>query len=167
LAKIAHLQAAAILADGDPAFVLDVPGILEKIKALPVQEAARIQDQPGHAVMVVDDSLTTRKLMEGILSAEGYRVVPAGSGDQALEIMETDKVDLFVVDIEMPGLDGFELSERIRRSRQYQATPIIILSTRGSDADKQKGMAVGANAYIVKSTFDQEEFLATVGSLIS
>jgi two-component system chemotaxis sensor kinase CheA len=167
LAKIAHLQAAAILADGDPAFVLDVPGILEKIKALPLQKAARMRDRPGHAVMVVDDSLTSRRLIEGMLSAEGYRVVAAGSGDQSLELMETDDVDLFVVDIEMPGLDGFELSQRIRGSRRYRATPIIILSTRGSDADKQKGMAVGANAYIVKGTFDQEEFLATVGSLIS
>jgi chemotaxis protein histidine kinase CheA len=99
LANIAHLQAAAILDDGDPAFVLDVPGILEKIKALPLQEKARKQDPPAHAVMVVDDSLTSRRLIEGVLSAEGYRVIAAGSGDQALELMEIDEVDLFVVDI--------------------------------------------------------------------
>jgi chemotaxis protein histidine kinase CheA len=167
LAKIAHLQAAAILEDGDPAFVLDVPGILETIKALPLRKKAHMQDRPGHAVMVVDDSLTSRRLIERMLSAEGYRVVAAGSGDQALELMEIDDVDLFVVDIEMPGLDGFELSQRIRGNRRYRAAPIIILSTRGSDADKQKGLAVGANAYIVKGTFDQEEFLATVGSLMS
>jgi DNA-binding response OmpR family regulator len=66
----------------------------------------------------------------------------------------------------MPGLDGFQLSQRIRGNRRYRAAPIIILSTRGSDADKQKGLAVGANAYVVKGTFDQEAFLATVGSLI-
>jgi two-component system chemotaxis sensor kinase CheA len=167
LADIAHVQAAAILDDGDPAFVLDVTGILETIKTLPPREAARTQDRPGLAVMVVDDSLTSRRLIESILSAEGYRVVAAGSGDQALQLMETDDLDLFVVDIEMPGLDGFELSQRIRGNRRYRTAPIIILSTRGSDADKHKGLAVGANAYIVKGAFDQEEFLATVGGLIS
>jgi chemotaxis protein histidine kinase CheA/ActR/RegA family two-component response regulator len=167
LARIAHLQAAAIMADGDPAFVLDLPGILEKIKALPGQDAAHLKDRPGPVVMVVDDSLTARRLMAGILGAQGYRVVTAGSGDEALEIMGTEQVALFVVDIEMPGLDGFELSARIRGNQRYGATPIIILSTRGSEEDKQKGMAVGANAYFVKGGFDQETFLATVESEIS
>jgi CheY-like chemotaxis protein len=167
LADIDHLQAAAIMGDGDPAFVLDLSGILEKIKVLPVPDAAHFTVRPDHVVMVVDDSLTSRSLIAGILSAKGYRVVSAGSGEEALEIMETDEVDLFVVDIEMPGLDGFELSERIRGNRRYGATPIIILSTRGSEKDKQKGLAVGANAYMVKGSFDQEEFLATVGSQIS
>lgn len=167
LCKIAHLMATTISADGNPAYVLDTPSILEAIKFLPVQTTARENDKPVPTVMVVDDSLTTRRLIEEILGAEGYRILPAGSGEQALGILETEKVDLFVVDIEMPGLDGFELSKRIRGSGEYQTVPIVILSTHGSDADKRKGMVAGANAYIVKSTFDQEAFLATVGSLIS
>lgn len=167
LKKMDHLHAATILSDGDPAFVLDVPSLLEKVKTLPAKEEASVQGRPRPTVMVVDDSMTARRLIEGILSPEGYRVTLARSGQEALEMMEKDNVDLFVIDIQMPGIDGFELSERIRSSQQYRAAPIVILSTRGSDADKRRGIAVGANAYIVKGTFDQEEFLTTVGSLVA
>jgi CheY-like chemotaxis protein len=117
--------------------------------------------------MVVDDSLTSRQLIKEILRAAGYRVAVADSGRKALEIMATESIDLFVIDIEMPGMDGFELSQAIRRSDRYKQAPIVILSTRGSDLDKRRGIDVGANAYIVKGVFDQQEFLSTLASFAS
>jgi len=166
LKKIRSINAATILENGDPAFVLDIADIFERIKGVPAKISAPSAACISSKVLVVDDSLTTRTLIEGILKCEGYGVKLAQSGEEALQILDKDSFGLAVVDIEMPGMNGFELSAKIRQSPKDGETPIIILSSLASDRDKHKGIEVGANAYIVKGAFDQTTFLETVEGLV-
>ena len=164
--KIRCVNAATILENGDPAFVLDIKGIFERITEIPTKREGKQLEATPPSVLVVDDSLTTRTLIDGILKGERYLVRLAKSGEEALDILENESFDLAMLDVEMPGINGFELAQKIRESPKDGDTPIVILSSRGGDADKRRGIEVGANAYIVKGAFDQGAFLETVKSLI-
>jgi two-component system chemotaxis sensor kinase CheA len=117
-------------------------------------------------LLVVDDSITTRTLEKSILEAAGYEVVTAADGEAGWKLLQEQDVDLVITDIEMPRMDGFELTEAIRRSKRSHELPVILISARCSDPDKARGIEVGADAYIVKSTFDQKELLETLGQLL-
>lgn len=166
LKKIEHVSFSTILENGDPALVLNIDKIFDRIKKIPERETEQKPETSPPDILVVDDSLTTRTLIDGILKGEGYSVLLAHSGEEALSILEKDSIDLAIVDIEMPGMNGFELSLKIRQNHKDKDVPIVILSSLASDTDKRKGIEVGANAYIVKGAFDQETFLETVGSFI-
>ncbi|HUT55165.1 MAG TPA: hybrid sensor histidine kinase/response regulator [bacterium] len=173
LARAPLLSGATILRKGEPALILNVfdifaeagriegKGILEMI-------AAREKQERPPRVLVVDDSITTRTIEKNILEREGYEVVTAVSGEEALvEVERSDPMfDVFVVDVDMPGIDGFDLTERLRAGAKTKAIPVIIVTSRTSDEDKRRGIAVGAQAYIVKGSFDQNVLLDTVKSLI-
>jgi two-component system chemotaxis sensor kinase CheA len=117
--------------------------------------------------LVVDDSITTRTLEKNILEAAGYEVKLATDGEQALTAMVTDGLpDLVVSDINMPRLDGFGLTERIKQDERYADIPVILVTSLDSPADKERGIGVGADAYIVKSSFDQNNLLETIGQLV-
>jgi len=168
LNNIKHLRSSTILENGRPAFVINVVHIFEQIRSIPRKEFSTkpsIQKQPAN-ILVVDDSLTTRTLITNILHEKGYHVKYAKSGFEAIELILINSFQLIVTDIEMPEMDGFELSKRIRSTDTYANVPIIILSSLSDDAIKRKGIAVGANAYIVKNNFDKQHFLNTVESLI-
>ena len=98
--------------------------------------------------------------------AAGYEVVTAADGEAGWKLLQEQDVDLVITDIEMPRMDGFELTEAIRRSKRFHELPVILISARSSDRDKARGIEVGADAYIVKSTFDQKELLETLGQLL-
>ena len=164
--KIGCIRSSTILKNGDPAFVLDIGEIFERVKVMSSKEAVKIQEEKIPSILVVDDSLTTRALINGILRGEGFSVQLAQSGEEAMDILEKDSFDLALVDIQMPHMNGFELSQKIRQSLKHRDTPIVILSSLASEEDKRRGIEVGANAYIVKSNFDQESFLETVASFI-
>jgi two-component system, chemotaxis family, sensor kinase CheA len=166
LGEIKSAQYSTILENGDPAFILNLLYIFDFIKGMPATVEAHESESPSLSILVTDDSLTTRTLISTILKKEGFHVTLSTSGEETLEILEKDSFDLFLNDVEMPGINGFELSEKIRRNKKHKDTPIIILSSLASDDDKQQGIEVGANAYIVKSRFDQEIFLETILSLI-
>jgi CheY-like chemotaxis protein len=117
-------------------------------------------------VLVVDDSVNTREIEKSILEAYGYRVVMAGDGEEAWEKTRDELYDLVITDVEMPRLDGFSLTERLRADERYQHVPVIIVTSRQKDEDRKRGVAVGADAYIVKGAFDQSNLLETVRSLI-
>jgi len=115
---------------------------------------------------VVDDSITTRIMEKSILEASGYNVELAVSGEEAEEKIAKKDYRLVVTDIEMPGMDGFELTRRMRALEKTKDTPIIIVTSLASDEDKRRGIEVGAQAYIIKGTFDQTVLLNTVRSLV-
>ncbi|MBF0225075.1 MAG: response regulator [Desulfobacterales bacterium] len=167
LKNINFVNFAAILENGDPAFVLDISDIFEKIKglkeSLPFEEAP---ERPSPSILVVDDSLTTRSLIKGILEGEGYKVQLAQSAEDALALIEKMRFDLILTDVEMPGINGFELSHKIRQGKSHKDTPIVILTSLPSDSDKRRGISVGANAYIVKGSFEQQSFLETIESFV-
>jgi CheY-like chemotaxis protein len=126
--------------------------------------AALTEERRLH-VLVVDDSINTREIEKSILEAYGYVVELAEDGMEALEKAREFKYDIIVTDIEMPRLDGFSLTEMLRKDETYKDTPVIIVTSRGKEEDKRRGIAVGANAYIVKGTFEQSNLLETIQNL--
>jgi chemotaxis protein histidine kinase CheA len=150
--------------------VLNVATILEaakEMKGLKRDRKKTLEEEKRVInILVVDDSINTREIEKSILEAYGYRVTLADDGLEALEKAQKFKYDLIITDIEMPHLDGFSLTEKLRKDNQYKNTPIIIVTSREREEDKRKGIQVGADAYIIKGAFDQSNLLETVQSLI-
>ena len=116
---------------------------------------------------MVDDSLTTRMLEQSILELAGYEVDMATSGEEALEKAAARRYALFLVDVEMPGMDGFTFVERTRADAALRQTPAILVSSRSSPEDRRRGQQVGALDYMVKSEFDQNDLLERIGKLVA
>jgi two-component system chemotaxis sensor kinase CheA len=118
-------------------------------------------------ILIVDDSITTRTLEKNILEAVGYRVELATDGQEALSVVDKAGIpDLVVSDILMPRMDGFELTEQLKNDARTAHVPVILVSSLDSPADKTRGIEVGADAYIVKSRFEQGNLLETIEQLI-
>ena len=167
----AHVQAdaailgAALDAEGQPGLVLDPAGLVEAAS----RGARRAEDAPRpprHPILVVDDSLTTRMLEQSILESAGYEVELAVSAEDALERCRRRRFGLFVVDVEMPGMDGYEFVRTTRADAGASSTPAILVTSRGAPEDRQRGLDAGASAYIVKGEFDQNRLLATIEELL-
>lgn len=117
-------------------------------------------------VLVVDDSLNTREIEKDVLEAHGYHVTLAEDGlDGLRKAMEND-FDAVLTDVEMPNMDGFSLTASLRQEEKYRHTPIVIITSREKEADKQRGVQVGADAYIVKGDFDQSKLVDTLRALL-
>jgi two-component system chemotaxis sensor kinase CheA len=160
----AVVAGAALDAEGNPRLVLDPAGLLAAIAsgAAASQAAGRLERAP---ILVVDDSLTTRMLEQSILQSAGYEVELAVSAEEALEKARARRFGLFVVDVEMPGMDGFEFV-RVTRADPRTAAPAILVTSRGAPEDRQRGLDAGASAYVVKSEFDQGRLLAKIEELL-
>lgn len=150
--------------------VLHVPELIRQ--AHEIAEPGRLRpvarEEHTATVLVVDDSINTREIEKSILEAYGYAVVTAEDGQDALEKTRESETlyDLVITDVEMPRLDGFSFTERLRADERYRHVPVIIVTSREKDEDKRRGIQVGANAYIVKGAFDQSNLIDTVRSLI-
>jgi two-component system chemotaxis sensor kinase CheA len=116
--------------------------------------------------VVADDSVTTRTLERVILESAGYEVRTAANGGQALALVQAGGCDAVVSDVQMPVLDGFTLCERLRADARFRDVPVVLVTALGSRSDRERGVAVGADAYIVKGEFDQETLLATLRRLL-
>ena len=117
-------------------------------------------------MLVVDDSLTTRMLEQSILESAGYEVHVAASAEEGLAKAAQQAFGIFIVDVEMPGIDGFEFVTRTRADPVLRAVPAVLLTSRESDDDKRRGREAGASAYIVKGEFDQGVLLQTIRGLV-
>jgi two-component system chemotaxis sensor kinase CheA len=157
----------AIDLDGNPRLVLDPHGLV-----------AAARDDPGAGglppeefesrlpILVVDDSLTTRMLERSILESAGYEVDLAASAEEGLQMAQARDYGLFLTDIDMPGLNGFEFVEHTRADPALAGVPAILVSSRASAEDRRRGELAGAAAYVVKGEFNQEELLAHIRRLI-
>jgi two-component system chemotaxis sensor kinase CheA len=141
-------------ADGNPQLVLDPAGLLalgERDRSLvPVPTPQR-----RAPILVVDDSLTTRMLEQSILESAGYDVELATSAEEALSKARDRRYSFFVVDVEMPGMSGFEFVAATRADPVLRDIPAILVTSRNAPEDRKLGHDVGAKAYVVKSEFDQ------------
>jgi two-component system chemotaxis sensor kinase CheA len=167
----AYLSGAAILAGGEVALVLNPLVLLEA--GLEARQHPRISpadetgvESSGPAILVVDDSITTRTLEQSILEAAGYHVYTAVDGADAWRLLQEQECDLVVSDVEMPRMDGFALCEAVRASRRLRSLPIVLVTALESAEQRARGLEVGADAYLAKSSFDQEELLQTIRQLI-
>jgi twitching motility two-component system response regulator PilG len=116
-------------------------------------------------ILVVDDSSTIRRSAETMLAAEGYDVVTAENGFEALSMVARHSPDLIFVDIMMPRLDGYQTCALIKQNSEFKATPVVMLSSKDGLFDKAKGRIVGSDQYITKP-FSKEELLGTIKTLV-
>jgi two-component system chemotaxis sensor kinase CheA len=135
-------------------------------RALPEPSAAAAAPDRPATVLVVDDSAVTRTLEKGILETAGYQVRVAQDGAAALDLLQREPCDLIVTDVEMPRMDGFTLTERVRADERLRDLPVVLVTSLDSEDDRRRGVEVGADAYIVKGAFDQDRLLETIGRLI-
>ncbi|MBF0262680.1 MAG: response regulator [Magnetococcales bacterium] len=149
--------------------VLHAPGLLERARRLRGGQVTLVPERRGSGhdrVLVVDDSLNTREIEKDMLEACGFRVTLAEDGLDGLRHALSEEFDAVLTDVEMPGMDGFSLTERLRREERYRDKPIIILTSRDREEDKQRGMRAGADAYIVKGDFSQGNLVDTLRTLL-
>ncbi len=174
--RLPAVAGAGVQPDGSILLVLEAAGLIERARRMDngdrSQEAAsgggREEPVPQRAasILVVDDALTVRELQRSIFENAGYRVRVAINGEEALVEISHERPDLVLTDVQMPRMDGFELTEAIRKQPALASLPVIILTSRGSDEDRRRGLDVGADGYIVKSGFDQAALLSAVERLL-
>jgi chemosensory pili system protein ChpA (sensor histidine kinase/response regulator) len=154
LSRVPGVAGATVLADGRIALIVNPVQLAQRsASSAPTQPAApavAVSTPTGPVIMVVDDSLTVRKITSRLLEHEGYRVVTAKDGVDALEQMREVLPDVMLVDIEMPRMDGFDLTRIVRRDPRTQAIPIIIISSRTADKHRSHAAQIGANAFLGK-----------------
>jgi two-component system chemotaxis sensor kinase CheA len=169
LKSVQYISGATILREGEPALILNVFDIFQAAEmetGKGIRQEVEAAERPPKRILVVDDSITSRIVEKNILERAGYVVDVAVDGQEAIDMIRDKDYHLFVIDIEMPKIDGFELTRRIREMEKTQEVPAVIVTSRASDQDKRRGIEVGAQAYIVKGSFDQTVLIDTVKRLI-
>ena len=150
--------------------VLHAPALLDMAHRVRTQavhvEAAHHAELRHYHVLVVDDSLNTREIEKDVLEAHGYQVTLAEDGLDGLKKAMDGEFDAVLTDVEMPNMDGFSLTARLRQEEKYRHKPIIIITSREKEEDKRRGVQVGADAYIVKGDFDQSSLVDTLRALL-
>lgn len=159
------IAGAAFRDEGAPCLVLDPRVVCDLVRA-GVRGPTPVAPAPTPPILVVDDSLTTRMLERSILESAGYEVDVAVSAEDALEKALRRSYGLFVVDVEMPGMNGFEFVTHTRADPRLQHVPAILVTSLASRDHRRRGKEAGASAYIVKGEFDQQELLTTIRDLI-
>jgi two-component system chemotaxis sensor kinase CheA len=147
-------------ADGHPQIVLDPEEAAARARRQPAPQV--VAASPPKSVLIVDDSLTTRMLEQSILESAGFRAEMAVSGEEGLLKAHQNPYDLFLVDVEMPGMDGFTFVERTLADPDLRGIPSILVTSRDAPEDRRRGMECGARHYVVKSEFDQDDLLAAI-----
>ena len=169
LAGVHGYLGGAILGDGRVALLLDPVALVRPPRrVLPRDEQVSTPATPiAPKVLVVEDSFTVRELQRSILEAAGYRVETARDGSEAFScLLRDDEIVLVLTDLEMPEMDGVELTRAIRDDPVRNSTPIVILTSRSDEGDRRRGLDAGADAYMVKRSFDQHALLETVERLV-
>ncbi len=166
LQGLRFFSGASVLGDGSIVPILDQGDLLDALKDGRSFTLQSSDDGKQKSILAVDDSITSRMLIKNILEASGYNVVSAVDGADAYAKVTAAPFDLVVSDVEMPKMNGFELTTQIRATDGVADIPVILVTSLESVADKEKGVIAGANAYIVKRSFDQTNLLDTVARLI-
>jgi two-component system, chemotaxis family, sensor kinase CheA len=169
LRRVPYFAGCALMEDGDIALILSAAELAENALLAPTRRpliAAAAPEVARKRLLVADDSVTTRTLEKAILEEAGYEVRLAADGHQAWRILQKETIDLVVADVEMPGMDGFTLTETLRHSAGLRRIPVVLVTSLSSDRDRARGLEAGANAYIVKSGFDRKSLLEAVGQLL-
>lgn len=167
LVRVRHVAGAGVLGTGELALILRPADLLRAVRdAVPAAEATRREESRPLAVLVVDDSITTRTMEKNLLEASGYKVQVAADGLEAWAALKSDRFDLVVSDVDMPRLNGFDLTSRIRADPKLAELPVVLVTALETREDKERGIEVGANAYVIKSGFDQSKLLEIIRRLI-
>lgn len=167
LGRVELLSGAAFDVQGDPLPVLDPKHLLlAAAQARVVRGVAAVERVQQLPILVIDDSLTTRMLEQSILESAGYEVDLASSGEEGLRKAKAGHYSLFIVDVEMPGMNGFEFVERVRSDPALRSVRVMMVTSLSSAADRRRGATARVDAYIVKGEFDQKHFVEKVAELV-
>lgn len=173
LSRVRNVAGATLLGNGHVAPILNVIDLLAsaiKMSAFTTQQGATVDSVSAAArvrsILVAEDSITTRTLLKNILESAGYRVSTAVDGMDALTKLKSDRFDIVVSDVEMPRMNGFDLTASIRAHKNLKNLPVILVTALASREDRERGIDVGADAYIVKGSFDQSNLLEVLQKLI-
>jgi two-component system chemotaxis sensor kinase CheA len=179
LRRVRNVAGATILGTGEVCMVLNPDDLVKSVTGRRGDGAtgrqgntATEQDCSSRPVssrsrlLLAEDSITTRTQMRRILEGAGYEVVTAVDGADAFAKLSAGEFDGVVSDIEMPNMDGLQLTARIRQDPRHKELPVILVTSLASEEDRRRGIEVGANAYITKSTFDQSVLLETLRRLV-
>lgn len=171
LSRVRNIAGATVLGSGLIAPILNVADLLKSarkisnVAALAAPESAAVPAET-RKVLIVEDSITSRMLLKSILESAGYNVKTAVDGMEAFTLLRAEDFDLVVSDVEMPRLNGFDLTSKIRTDRKLADLPVVLVTALETREDRERGIDVGANAYIVKGSFDQSNLLEAVRRLI-
>lgn len=172
LGKIQDVSAAAFLDDGRPVLILDGEDLLlSSERSIASAQYGGEVDRTNNAseekrILVIDDSLTVREVERSLLSDLGYSVDVAVDGVDGWNALKKNAYDLIVTDIDMPRMNGIELTRELRQDTQYKDVPIVVVSYKDREEDMQRGMEAGADRYLTKGSFVDQSFAECVRDLI-
>jgi len=171
LSRVKNIAGATILGSGKVVPILNVHDLIKSTSKFSVagpmiKTTDDEKEDTTRTILVAEDSITSRMLIQNILESAGYIVKTAVDGFDAYTIFKTEEFDLVVSDIEMPRMNGFELTQKIREDKKQGETPVVLVTSLQSPEDRKRGIDAGANAYIVKSNFDQSNLLEVIDRLI-
>jgi len=167
LVRVRNIAGATVLAGGKVAPILNVPDLLHvavQSGGAPTRAPAEMPavEAKQKSILVAEDSITSRTLLKNILEGAGYRVETSVDGVDAFTKLRSGDFDLVVSDVDMPRMNGFGLTAKIRGDKRYAEMPVILVTALDSRSDREHGIDVGASAYIVKSSFDQSNLLEVI-----
>ncbi|MDF1757845.1 MAG: response regulator [Legionellaceae bacterium] len=170
-----YFSGATLSETGELVLVLNVINLLKeslhkdtislKTEVRPIKQEVLVAKDAAR-VMVVDDALTTRTLSINALQAAGFDTIDADNGQKAWDMLQQNEIDCVVTDVEMPVLDGLELTRMIKSDEKLNSLPVVIVSSHDKDEDKEKGLKVGASAYLIKNDFDTRSLINMIESLL-
>lgn len=171
LVRVRNISGGTIIGSGKVVPIINTADLLQSAcRATPWGSRSDAVGSNGNgarkAVLVVEDSITSRMLLKNVLEAAGYYVKPAVDGVDALSALHDEEFDLVISDIEMPRMDGFELTSKIRNDSRLSRVPVMLVTAMESQEQKERGIDVGANAYLTKSSFTQGTLLEAARSLL-
>jgi len=174
LGKVKDINAAALMEDGSPVLIVDVEDLLRSIEKLIFSgtisgmggESRAMTEKKRKRVLAVDDSLTVRELERKLLTSHGYEAEVAVDGMDGWNAVRTGHYDLVITDVDMPRMDGVELTTLIKKDPQFKSLPVMIVSYKDREEDRLRGLSAGADYYLTKGSFHDETLLQAVEDLI-
>jgi two-component system, chemotaxis family, sensor kinase CheA len=170
LARIRNISSATVLGSGKVIPILNISDILKSALkptvVLTKQKVAKETEVVKKSIIVVEDSITSRMLLKNILETAGYEVTTAIDGVDGFTKLKENAFDAVVSDIDMPRMNGFDLTEKIRSDKVLSEIPVVLVTSLSKREDRERGIDIGANAYIIKSSFDQSNLLEILERLI-
>ena len=174
LGKVPDISAAAVMLDGSPVLIFDIEDLLRSIDNVlntkhrlnKINQNIKMETKTKKRVLVVDDSITVRETERKLLENRGYQVELAIDGKDGFNLLRTNNYDMVISDIDMPRMNGFELIAQMKAHNQLKNLPVIIVSYKNEEKDRAKGLKIGADYYLTKSSFQDNSFINAVVKLI-
>ena len=170
LSRVRNIAGATILGSGEVVPIINVHDLLKSARTASGKPLTAAPTQTSNTtrkrILVVEDSVTSRALLKGILESAGYTVKTAVDGIEGFNTLRLEEFDVVVSDVEMPRMNGFDLTARIRAERDFADLPVILVTALESREDRERGIDVGASAYLVKSSFDQTSLFEALRRLV-